>query len=485
MQKLLLIFSFFLFSANCYAAIPAQGFADLAEKLIPAVVNISATQAKDKNADEMEEVLPFKKFPPGHPFEEFNDLFEKFGNNGPKNGSPGRKAVSLGSGFIIDPSGIIVTNNHVIATGEDITVNLSDGTKIKAKVIGKDAKMDVALLKVDTNKSLPYVTFGNSDRSRVGDFVIAIGNPFGLGGTVTAGIISARARDINAGPFDDFIQTDAAINRGNSGGPMFNMDGEVIGINTAIFSPTGGSVGIGFAVPSNLAQPIIKQLRAEGKVRRSMLGVKIQSVTEEVKESLGLPEERGALVVDVNKDSPAKKAGIIPGDVILKFDNKEVNEMRKLPRIVAETPIGKTVDIELWRSGVKKYIKVTLVETQEREEVKTGKLSKGGKSQPSQIESKEIQGLKLAVLNDMLRSEYDIATDVKGLIVIDANGRTKRQVDLFVGDVLIEVNQRPLNKISDFQNAIDEAKSQGKKSILLLVMRAGETLFVPFPISDK
>jgi len=298
------------------------------------------------------------KVPEGSPFEDlFEDFFNKEGRT-----RPDRRVSSLGSGFVIDAEeGLIVTNTHVIEGADEIIVNFADGSRLKVdKVVGKDGKTDLALLKVTPKKPLKAVKFGSSEALRVGDWVMAIGNPFGLGGSVTIGIISAKARDINSGPYDDYLQTDAAINKGNSGGPLFNMNGEVVGINTAIISPTGGSIGIGFAVPSDIAVPVIEQLRLYGETRRGWLGVRIQSVSEEIAESLGVPENRGALVAAVTPDSPAAKAGIEPGDVIVKFDGKDIVGMRSLPRIVAQTPIGKTVDVEAVRKGERKTFKVVV-----------------------------------------------------------------------------------------------------------------------------
>ena len=316
------------------------------------------------------------QFPPGSPFEEFfKDFFERQrpggnGDNDEGGNRPTRRVFSLGSGFVVDPSGIVITNNHVIAEADEITVIFSDNTRRKAEVLGRDAKTDLAVLQLKQEPGdgeLPFVTLGDSDKSRVGDWVMAIGNPFGLGGSVTAGIISARSRNINAGPYDDFIQTDASINRGNSGGPLFNMDGEVIGVNTAIFSPSGGSVGIGFSIASNLAKPVIEQLREYGKTRRGWLGVRIQPVTDEIAESLALDEPRGALVASVFEPGPAAEAGFEPGDVILKFDGQEVPIVRALPRIVAETGIGKAVAVEVWRKGKMVTLSVKIGELKEDE----------------------------------------------------------------------------------------------------------------------
>src|SRR5262245_55355218 len=326
--------------------------APVAEKLIDAVVNISTSQTLKGP-----EGVPLPKVPKGAPFEEFfEDFFNRKGGRAPSD----RKVSSLGSGFVIDgKDGIVVTNNHVIDGADEIIVNFNDGSKLKVdKVLGKDTKTDLAVLKVTPKKPLPSVGFGSSNKMRVGDWVMAIGNPFGLGGSVTVGIISAKQRDSNSGPYDDYLQTDAAINKGNSGGPLFNMDGEVIGVNTAIISPTGGSIGIGFAVPSDTALVVIDQLRKWGEVRRGWLGVKIQTLTDDIAEAQGVRENTGALVAGVTPGSPAAKAGILDGDVILKFDGKDVTTMRGLPRLVALTPIGKDVDVEVLRKGQRLNLKV-------------------------------------------------------------------------------------------------------------------------------
>ena len=336
--------------------------APVAEKLIEAVVNISTSQTLKGP-----EGVPLPKVPKGAPFEEFfEDFFNRKGGRSPSD----RKVSSLGSGFVIDgKEGYIVTNNHVIDGADEITVNFHDGSKLKVdKVIGKDTKTDLALLKVTPKKPLASVPFGGSAKLRVGDWVMAIGNPFGLGGSVTVGIISAKQRDINSGPYDDYLQTDAAINKGNSGGPLFNMDGEVIGVNTAIISPTGGSIGIGFAVPSDTAMVVIDQLRQFGETRRGWLGVKVQSLTDDLAETYGVKENTGALVAGITADSPAQKAGILEGDIILKFDGKDVTTMRGLPRLVAQTPIGKDVDVEVLRKGQKRTLRVAVGRLAEEDE---------------------------------------------------------------------------------------------------------------------
>ena len=349
-----------------------DSFADLAEKLAPAVVNISSLQAVQAQADRPAGPGA-PNFPQGSPFEQFfHDFMEKRnqgqggsgggGSNNQPDPAPHGRGQALGSGFIIDPAGFIVTNNHVIEGADEITVTLHDGTSLKAKLVGRDERMDVALLKVESDTPLPAVPFADSDGSRVGDWVLAIGNPFGLGGSVTAGIVSARGRDIRQGPYDDFIQTDAAINRGNSGGPLFNMDGEVIGINTAIYSPSGGSIGIGFAIPANAAKVVVAQLKDFGRAKRGWLGVQIQQVSPDIAEGVGLHTPHGAMVAGVSDNGPAAAAKIRGGDIILKFNGQEVKEMRTLPRIVAETEIGKSVPVVLWRDGKEVTVQASIAE---------------------------------------------------------------------------------------------------------------------------
>src|SRR5689334_9599369 len=333
---------------QAFARSAPESFADLVDQVLPAVVNVSSTQKVQQNQQ----------------MQDLDEMFREFLDR--REGQPDQQKprgnTSLGSGFIIDPAGYIVTNNHVIEDAEEIMVLTHDNEELKATIVGRDEKTDLALLKVDAKHPLPAVKWGDSEAMRIGDWVMAIGNPFGLGGSVTAGIVSARQRDINSGPYDDYIQTDASINRGNSGGPMFNMDGEVVGINTAIYSPSGGSVGIGFAIPSNLAKPIIGQIKEFGKPKRGWLGVRIQTVSPELAEGLRLPQPKGALVASVTKDGPADKAGIKQGDVVLKFDGKEITQMRGLPRIVAETETGKTADVVIWRKGAEMSLKVKVGE---------------------------------------------------------------------------------------------------------------------------
>src|SRR6516164_7303843 len=402
-----------------FARSAPESFADLAEKLLPAVVNIATTTKitdAGRSDPDLEEL--FRQFFDRQRRGQGDQNGDQNGDNGngDQNGDNGgggdsgpREATSLGSGFIIDPSGYIVTNNHVIEGAEEITVRMQDNTEYKARLIGHDPKTDLALLKIDAPSPLPYVEWGDSDKARIGDWVLAIGNPFGLGGTVTAGILSARQRDINAGPYDDFLQTDAAINRGNSGGPMFNTDGKVIGINTAIFSPSGGSIGIGFALPSSLAKGVIQQLRQYGHPRRGWLGVRIQSVTPELAEGLKMPKPMGALIAAVTDGGPADKAGIRQGDVVIKFDNKDIDEMRHLPRIVAETAFDTSVPVVVLRQGKEMTFQVKIGELYESTDDKTADTG----SQPAKPKTPDttttILGLSLAEMSDQLRQRYNIA----------------------------------------------------------------------------
>jgi serine protease Do len=478
----LLLFAVMLGSHAAHARGAPESFADLAEKLSPAVVNISTTQTVSGGEGEEGGEVPMPQFPPGSPFEEFfKDFFDRQGRG--QGGAEPRKVTSLGSGFIIDPSGIIVTNNHVIADAEEITVTLADGTKLAAELRGKDPKTDVAVLIVKPSKPLPYVNFGDSDKARVGDWVMAVGNPFGLGGSVTAGIISARNRDINAGPYDDFIQTDAAINRGNSGGPLFNMDGEVIGINTAIYSPSGGSVGIGFSVPSALAAQVVAQLREFGETRRGWLGVRIQSVTDEIAESLNLDRARGALVAGVDEKGPAAAAGIAAGDIILTFDGKPVNDMRSLPRVVAETKIGETVPVVIWHDGKEKTVEVKVGQLDEADVAAAE--GEGGKGTTAPGKAQVVLGMGIVPLTDELRGRYSIPDDVNGVIVNEVAGTSQAaEKGVKPGDVIVEVAQSKVENPTQVAEKVKAEKEAGKKSVLFLISRAGDLRFVALRV-DK
>jgi serine protease Do len=459
-----------------------DGIADVAEKVIDAVVNISTSQnvASRNQGGGGGGAMP--NLPNDPQLDElFRDFFNRRGQQGDnqnRGGNTPRRVNSLGSGFIIDSAGIVVTNNHVIADADEITVILNDGSRIKAELIGKDQKTDLALLRIKTDKQLKSVKFGNSDSLRLGEWVVAIGNPFSLGGTVTAGIVSARNRDINSGPYDNYIQTDAAINRGNSGGPLFNLEGEVVGINTAIISPSGGSIGIGFAVPSKTALAVIDQLKNFGETRRGWLGVRIQQVTDEIAESLGIKPARGALVAGVDEKGPAKPAGIEPGDVIVKFDGQDIKEMRDLPRVVADTPVGKDVPVLVIRKGKEETKTVTLGRLEDGE--KQAALTTPQNTPEVKPVIKKTLGLELSNMSDDLRKKYKIKDTVKGIVIlgIDA-GSAAADKRLNAGDTIVEIAQEAVASADDFQAKIDKLKKDGRRSALLLVASAeGELRFV-------
>jgi serine protease Do len=451
-----------------------DSFADLVETLQPAVVNVSTTQ---KVAGHQSEGPNFD-FPPGSPF---RDFFDQFNRRGDEEDRP-RRATSLGSGFIIDPSGLVVTNNHVIEGADKITVTMFDDSTLEAELIGRDTKTDLALLQIKQPGTYPAVRWGNSDKARVGDWVIAIGNPLGLGGTVTAGIISANQRDINAGPYDDYIQTDAPINRGNSGGPLFNMNGDVIGINTAIYSQSGGSIGIGFAIPSNLADGVIAQLREFGTTRRGWLGVQIQQVTDEIAESLSLKETGGALVAGVLENSPAEAAKMKTGDVILSFNGRNVDESRKLPRIVAETEVGKTVDVVLWREGRRKTVKVTLGELEKFDQATLTTSTPDTEEKPVERAIDEL-GLGLSTITRTMAEKYSLDTELKGVLITNVDGDSgAAEKGLRAGDVIVEVNQEKVLTPDAVAARIKDAAKNGRRSVLLLINREGDLRFVALRI---
>jgi len=453
-------------------------FADLAEGLQDSVVNISTAQRITGTRG-----IPIPEVPEGSPFQEFFEEF--FDRNRDGENRRSRRVQSLGSGFVIDASGIIVTNNHVIADADEITAIFADGTRLEAKVIGRDVKTDIAVLKVEADKPLKAAPFGDSEALRVGDWVMAIGNPFGFGGTVTVGIVSALGRDINSGPYDKFIQTDASINRGNSGGPLFNLQGEVIGINTAIISPSGGSIGIGFAVPTEIAMPVIEQLREFGETRRGWLGVRIQQVTEEIAESLGLEKAMGALVAGVTEGGPAAAAGIEPGDIIVEFDGTQVPMMRDLPRIVADTAVGKAVDVVVLRKGERVSVAVELGRLEDGERLIA--LRRNGSGAADKTELSKALGLTLETLSEQSREKYKIAEAIVGVLVTavepDSSAEEKR---VLPGEVIVEVSQEAVSTPAEVVDRVAQLLSEGRRSALLLIAgKDGELRFVAVRMEEK
>jgi serine protease Do len=457
-------------SSTAQAKGPPESFADLAERLLPAVVNIATTQTVEG---------------PGGPGSPLDDLIPDFFDR-PPGDQPRRprSAQSLGSGFIIDPAGIVVTNNHVIAEADEIKVRLQDDTEYDATLIGRDPKTDVAVLSIDTKGAeLPFVEFGSSDGLRVGDWVVAIGNPFGLGGTVTAGIVSARGRDIGQGPYDDFIQTDASINRGNSGGPLFDLDGKVVGINTAIFSQTGGSVGIGFAIAADLASGVVEQLREFGRTRRGWLGVRIQQVTPDIAESLGLDRARGALVSDVIDGGPAQEAGVLAGDIITTFNGQDVDEMRSLPRIVAETRVGREVLVEVWRDNEPVTLTARLGELEQAEEARV--IPSALPPQDEEEDRLETLGLGLATLTPQLREQYGLDAAAKGVVITEVDeAGTAASKGLRAGDVITEFGQEEVETVEDVKRVLESIRNRNETSVLLFIQRGDEKRFIALRI-DK
>jgi len=456
---------------SAQAASAPDSFADLAERLLPSVVNISTTQAPR----EVERGGPQFRLPPDSPFQ---DLFPEFFDRD----RPQRPSTSLGSGFIIDAGGIIVTNNHVIAEADEIKVTLYNDVELPAEIIGRDEKTDIAVLKVDPDGTpLQAVPLGDSRKTRIGDWVIAIGNPFGLGGTVTAGIVSARGRDIGQGRYDDFIQTDASINRGNSGGPMFNMDGEVIGINTAIFSPTGGSVGIGFAVPTSLAGKVIDQLIEFGRTRRGWIGVRIQPVTEDIAESLSLPEPRGALVAAVTETGPAEGAGMRAGDVILEFDGKPIQDPRALVRIVGDTDVGADTPVSVWRNGEAVDLTIEVGELEEAE--RSGLLASTPRGEDGPERTLAGVGLELAPALPGVIERFGLGSNVEGVVVTDVMPDSPAaEKGVQAGDIILEVDTQSVTNPTDVVGLLREAEEAGKRSVLIRYLRDGEPGFIALPL---
>jgi serine protease Do len=453
-----------------YARPAPDGFADLAAKVSPAVVNVSTTQEVDRPSGR----LPQMPFPPGSPFEEFLKRFFDQQSFEPSAETPA-KQTALGSGFIVDAAGYVVTNNHVVGKASKIDVTLTDGRKFDAKLIGRDEKTDLALLKIEAERPLPFVDFGDSDAVRVGDWVMAVGNPFGLGGTVTAGIVSARGRDIHSGPYDDYLQIDAAINRGNSGGPTFNMDGAVIGVNTAIYSPNGGSVGIGFAIPSSIDKPVIADLREHGKVDRGWLGVQIQEVTPEIASGLGLDKAEGALVAAVTPDSPAAKAGIKQGDVIVGIDGKRIERLKDLTLHVANQKAGSTMSVSVWRDGRTRDLRASIARMpQEMAQAGTPSAERGETGQ---------LGLALAPVTPELRQRFELEDDVKGVVVTAVRPDSPAaEIGLRPGDVVKKVNQTDVTAPRQLAEQIEVARKGGREAVLLLVARGDGQRFVALPV---
>jgi serine protease Do len=467
-----------------FARAAPGNFADMAERLLPAVVNIATTQMvtdasrSDPNLEEL-----FKKFFDG---QNQGDRGNNSINGGSSGDSAPHEVTSLGSGFIIDPAGYIVTNNHVIEGAKEITVYLQNNIEYKAKLVGHDPKTDLALLKIDAPTPLSAVDWGDSDKARIGDWVLAIGNPFGLGGTVTAGIVSARQRDINAGPYDDFIQTDAPINRGNSGGPMFDMDGKVIGINTAIFSPSGGSIGIGFALPSSLAKGIVAQLRQFGHPRRGWLGVRIQNVTAEMAQGLKMPKPMGALIAAVTDGGPADKAGVKRGDVVIRFNNQNIGEMRRLPLIVAETPFDSLVPVTVLRQGNAINLQVKLGELDESADTEQASATETPATPPKQPDlAMAVLGLSLAEMSKPLRQKFSIADEASGVVVVNVDPKSNAaSKGLKPGDVIVEVDQSSVATPADVEKRVAAAKASGLKVVTLLIYHQGDFQWVAVRIDQ-
>ena len=478
-------------AATAQAEYPTSGFVELAPRLIPAVVNISARrEAAAPNGQIPEGQAQPSPFPPGSPFEDFfRDFFGPRGpdsgpNSGPNRGQPGvpERRTAVGSGFIVDPEGYIVTNHHVVEGATTVSVVLHDESEHEAEIVGLDERTDLALLKIDAREELPSVQWGDSAAVRIGEPVLAIGNPFGLGGTVTSGIISALARDIGIGPYDEFLQTDASINRGNSGGPLFNVRGEVIGVATAIFSPTGGFVGIGFATPSAIARGVVEDLRETGQVSRGWIGVAIQQVTREIATGLGLDAPRGVVVAEVTPGAPAERAGIEVGDIMLEFAGRQIDEQVRLPRVVADTEIGSTVPITVWRDGSEVTLEITV-----------GDLNRASEAAPPQAQLPEPEpgseagagiGLQLSPLDDQARRQLGIASDVTGVAVAGVRPDSMAaERGLRSGDVIERVGRQHVSRPEEVEQAVRDARERGQESILLLIRRDNGSRFVAVPIA--
>lgn len=450
----------------------ANSFADIAEDVVPAVVNIATVQEVTPSSPTAVDQLLLNDLPKG-PL--FNDFKENLESQFRGRQTPNKKMFSIGSGFIVSKDGYIVTNNHVIDEAEEINISLNDGSKYKAKLIGVDKKTDLALLKINPTQDLRFVKFGDSRESRIGEWIMVVGNPFGLGGSISVGVISAIGRDINSGQSDEFIQTDAAINKGNSGGPIFNMKGEVIGISNMIYSPSGGSVGIGFATPSSVASPIIKQLKENGEVVRGWLGVSVQEMTDEMADAVSMNKPKGAFVTDVTPSSPADIAGILPSDIIIKFDGKEINEMKNLPKLAASTPVNKVVPVVILRQGKTKTISVKILKLKDdavkKSETKIVTNKAGLKPKGFFL------GLGVTELNNEIKKERLIEEKTKGMLVVEVDKKSEAMDrGIIAGDVILSANQTPLSSVVDFKKVVEAAKKSSKKVFLLL--KRGENDFV-------
>ncbi|HEX3885090.1 MAG TPA: DegQ family serine endoprotease [Stellaceae bacterium] len=477
-------------------AMPQQSFAPLVKRVLPAVVNISVTEKP--SSDQMSDGSFDNGTGNGSPFDKFlHRFFEQNGRNGSRefggqpndndnndNDNDGVKRIALGSGFIIDPAGYIVTNNHVVGQAAKVEVILQDGDKYTAKIVGRDQRSDLAVLKIDTGKTLPSVKFGDSNAAQIGDWVVAVGNPFGLGGSVTTGIISARGRDIHEGQFDDFLQIDAPINRGNSGGPTFNLDGQVIGINTAIYSPNGGSVGIGFAIPSSIAAKVVDQLREHGKVDRGWLGVQIQEVTPAIASSLGLKDQQGALVAVVTPKSAAAKAGLKQGDVVMSFNGNGIKKLRDLSRFVAATQPGSTSNMVVWRDGQQVTLPVTVGEAPENPQQVAS--TDQTPQQEEHVNSSEALGMHFAPLTSETRRELRVGHDVNGVVITGVdNGSLADNLGLSRGDIVQAINQQPIRTPQDAAEKLKAIETSPHKDALLLLNRHGVTQYVGISVAKE
>ncbi len=461
-------------------------FAPLVQEVIPAVVNVSAFQKPGKAAaagdDEGNVTTVERAASKSLPASALDEMLQRFLDQKDRKGTPNLPGLALGSGFVIDPNGYIVTDDHVLENAGAVTVTLHDGTQLRARIVGRDPLTDLALLKIDAPRPLPYVRWGDSDAVRVGDWVLAIGNPFGLDDTVSSGIISARGRDIHSGPYDDFLQIDASINRGNSGGPTFDLNGKVIGINSAIYSPNGGSVGIGFAIPANLAQPVVAQLRQHGKVERGWLGVQIQPVTAEIAQVFGLPKAEGALVAGVGAGGPAARAGFAQGDIILSVNGQPVSRMRDLPLLVAEMPIGEAANVTVWRHSQK----ISLLPTIDRMPADAQVADLGqDENAPPQQQADVVSGLKLAALTRQMRRRLHVPENVNGVVVTAVGSDSPLAgLDLLPGDVIEMIEQQSVNSPADVLDKLRTAATNGHKAILVLLSRHGSNRYVALPLRD-